>query len=210
MMGNAYNAYINLSEFSQWIELFGLVEEDPITQKRILAIISGAILPLVALGFIKSLVDYIKPDIKSEVTESADEELQKDIEKTNKTESADEELQNDFDIKVEYVDEELQNDFEKTEKTESVEEDPTIEEKSPAVVEIDGPITEEYLHVNNENTWINDMTINKEQTTSSIKKTDEDIIKEFTSLPDIETPIVEREKPSIVEFNNKPNRQGRL
>jgi len=62
-MGNAYYAYIHLNEenYRAWIELFGLVEEDPIFQKRILSIVSGAILPLVALGFIKSLVDYIKP-----------------------------------------------------------------------------------------------------------------------------------------------------
>lgn len=60
-MSNAFYAYINLSEFQGWIELFGLVDMELIAQKRILAIISGAILPLVALGFIKSLVDYIKP-----------------------------------------------------------------------------------------------------------------------------------------------------
>jgi hypothetical protein len=61
MMGNAYYAYVHLENYQAWIELFGLVEEEAITQKRILAIISGAILPIVALGFIKSLVDYIKP-----------------------------------------------------------------------------------------------------------------------------------------------------
>lgn len=61
-MGNTFYAYSHLSDFSQWIELFGLVDEDLIYQKRILSIISGAILPLVSLGFIKSLVDYIKPE----------------------------------------------------------------------------------------------------------------------------------------------------
>ena len=61
-MGNTFYAYTHLNNFEQWIELFGLAEEDPIYQKRILSIISGAILPLVSLGFIKSLVDYIKPD----------------------------------------------------------------------------------------------------------------------------------------------------
>lgn len=62
MMGNAYFAYSHIQNYHQWAELFGLSDEDPISQKRILSIISGAILPLVALGFIKSLVDYIKPD----------------------------------------------------------------------------------------------------------------------------------------------------
>jgi hypothetical protein len=61
-MGNSYYAYINIQDFSMWSELFGLVDEEIIYQKRILSIISGAILPLVALGFIKSLVDYIKPE----------------------------------------------------------------------------------------------------------------------------------------------------
>lgn len=61
-MGNAYYAYVHLQGFQGWIELFGLVEEDLIYQKRILSIVSGAILPIVALGFIKSLVDYIKPE----------------------------------------------------------------------------------------------------------------------------------------------------
>jgi len=61
-MGNTYYAYSHLNDFDGWIELFGLVDEDPIYQKRILSIISGAILPLVSLGFIKSLVDYIRPE----------------------------------------------------------------------------------------------------------------------------------------------------
>jgi hypothetical protein len=61
-IGNTYFAYTHLSDFSEWSELFGLSEEEPIFQKRILSIISGAILPLVSLGFIKALVDYIRPD----------------------------------------------------------------------------------------------------------------------------------------------------
>jgi hypothetical protein len=60
-MGNTYYAYTHLSDFKSWVELFGMVDEDLIYQKRILSLISGAILPLVSLGFIKSLVDYIKP-----------------------------------------------------------------------------------------------------------------------------------------------------
>ena len=66
-MGNAYYAYVHLEGFQGWIELFGLVEEELIYQKRVLSIISGAILPIVALGFIKSLVDYIKPDEAGQV-----------------------------------------------------------------------------------------------------------------------------------------------
>ncbi len=62
MQGNMYYAFKNIQDYQQWSELFNLIEEDALYQKRILAFVSGAILPLVALGFIKSLVDYIKPD----------------------------------------------------------------------------------------------------------------------------------------------------
>jgi len=61
-MGNTYYAYTHLTSFNSWVELFGLVDDDIIYQKRMLSLISGAILPLVSLGFIKSLVDYIRPE----------------------------------------------------------------------------------------------------------------------------------------------------
>ena len=72
-MGNTYFAFIHLKDYQGWIELFGLNEEDPLYQKRILSIVSGAILPLVALGFIKSLVDYIKPDVEKGANETLEE-----------------------------------------------------------------------------------------------------------------------------------------
>jgi len=74
MQGNMYYAFKNITDYSTWSQLFNLIEEDPIYQKRILAFVSGAILPLVALGFIKSLVDYIKPSKKVEEPISATEE----------------------------------------------------------------------------------------------------------------------------------------
>ena len=74
MMANSYHAYINLENYMPWIELFGLTEEEPITQKRILSIISGAILPIVALGFIKSLTDYIRPTESLNVEEKISNE----------------------------------------------------------------------------------------------------------------------------------------
>lgn len=67
MQGNMYYAFINLEGFTGWSELFDLIDEDLIDQKRILAFVSGAILPLIALGFIKSLVDYIKPEEEDEI-----------------------------------------------------------------------------------------------------------------------------------------------
>ena len=73
-MGNTYYAFTHLHDFQGWIELFGLVDEELIYQKRMLSIVSGAILPVVALGFIKSLVDYIKP---SEIAVEAESTLSK-------------------------------------------------------------------------------------------------------------------------------------
>lgn len=61
MMGNTFYAFTHLENYQSWVELFGLVEEEVIYQKRMLSIISGGILPIVALGFIKALVDYIRP-----------------------------------------------------------------------------------------------------------------------------------------------------
>lgn len=66
-MGNTYYAYTHVANYQGWIELFGLIDFELIEQKRILSMVSGAILPLVALGFIKSLVDYIKPESKDVV-----------------------------------------------------------------------------------------------------------------------------------------------
>ena len=80
MMGNVYFAYVHVHDYQNWIELFGLSEEEPIFQKRVLSITSGAILPIVALGFIKSLVDYIKPskvaEMKAEHEEKREEKLE--------------------------------------------------------------------------------------------------------------------------------------
>jgi hypothetical protein len=71
MMGNTYYTYVHLQNYQGWVELFGLAEEDPIFQKRVLSIISGAILPIIALGFIKSLVDYIRPTAETDAAPPA-------------------------------------------------------------------------------------------------------------------------------------------
>ena len=78
-MGNTYYAFVHLEDFKSWSELFGLIEEDEIFQKRVLSIVSGAILPIVALGFIKSLVDYIRPEEEPSVEESAEEDQITDL-----------------------------------------------------------------------------------------------------------------------------------
>lgn len=67
--GNLYYAFINMQDYQTWVELFNLLEWEPLAQKRLLSAVSGAILPLVALGFIKSLVDYIKPSEDELITD---------------------------------------------------------------------------------------------------------------------------------------------
>ena len=76
MMANTFHAYVNLENYMPWIELFGLIEEDAMTQKRILSVVSGAILPIVALGFIKSLTDYIKPKEDDDEIEQTEDVIQ--------------------------------------------------------------------------------------------------------------------------------------
>ena len=88
MMGNTYYAFKNLENFQDWVDLFGLTDSEPIFQKRVLSIISGAVLPLVALGFVKSLVDYIKPTDEDDETtvkaESKNETAKRVWEKASK------------------------------------------------------------------------------------------------------------------------------
>ncbi len=70
VMGNTYFAYDFISNkmltnpdlIKNWTELFGFSTdpEDAITVKRVIAIISGAILPIVSLCFLDLSVDYIQ------------------------------------------------------------------------------------------------------------------------------------------------------
>jgi len=85
-MGNAFFAYTHLNNYQSWIELFGLIESDLIEQKRILSIVSGAILPLIALGFIKSLVDYIRPE--DDVTTTVNDQITDAVTQSNLNEEA--------------------------------------------------------------------------------------------------------------------------
>ena len=106
MQGNMFYAFQNLEGYSSWVELFNLVDEEPLFQKRVLAFVSGAILPLVALGFIKSLVDYIKPEDEVKVIEedveepgkSSNPEEEEDLFDWERFEDSDEKLMKDFDF----------------------------------------------------------------------------------------------------------------
>lgn len=82
IMGNVYFSYINLDpiNYKKWIELFGFSEYTEIAQKRIVAIVEGAFLPLLSIGFSKSLVDYLKT-----TKEQADAQQQAIIDNLNQT-----------------------------------------------------------------------------------------------------------------------------
>lgn len=119
MQGNMYYAFVHMEDFQGWSELFGLIEEDIVYQKRVLSAVSGAILPLVALGFIKSLVDYIKPEPQSLVKEVDETEESVKVEETNV-----ETNENNFS----YTPEELE-DFKEWDVTleDGLDEEPTVE-----------------------------------------------------------------------------------
>lgn len=59
--GNMFYAWTHAGDLTNWTNLFDLGDEDPNFTKRIFSFISGGILPLISLGFIKSLMDYLKP-----------------------------------------------------------------------------------------------------------------------------------------------------
>ena len=80
IMGNVYYSFTNLDlvEIKDWIDLFGLNLMQEVQQKRIIAIVSGLPLPVIALGFIKSLVDYLKPAGHHTVFDDEEVEIEKD------------------------------------------------------------------------------------------------------------------------------------
>lgn len=122
MMGNMYYAYTHLGEYRAWSELFGMIEEEPIFQKRILSIISGAILPLVALGFIKSLVDYIRP-AKVDVIKAVHEERE-----AIQTEIAKEVIE-DFILSEDSSEEQIAEIEEIKQEVQAIEQDSSLSEK---------------------------------------------------------------------------------
>lgn len=78
-MGNMYAAYISLDNYMDWIDMFGLNEMEEISQKRVLAGISGIILPLVALGFIRIMADMLQNNVENEVTEIGADKSENEI-----------------------------------------------------------------------------------------------------------------------------------
>ena len=136
MQGNMYYAFKNISDYSTWSQLFNLIEEDPIYQKRILAFVSGAILPLVALGFIKSLVDYIKPskteDVLEEIAE-VEESLEERVESMRNVVESYDDLKEEIDMwekasLEDFIEEEPEPVQEEVSIEEPVKEEPSTEE----------------------------------------------------------------------------------
>ncbi len=82
MMGNTYYAFDLISQkmvtnpdlIKNWTDLFGMDLEDGIVVKRIIAIISGAILPIVSLSFLDLSVDYIQKSMNIEPVKITNQE----------------------------------------------------------------------------------------------------------------------------------------
>lgn len=97
MMGNTFYAYDLITQrmisepdlIKNWAELFGFIEEDPIIIKRIIAILSGAVLPIVSLSFLDLLVDYIRKTfgIEENQTQIAQEDLKQEIKNNDEIKS---------------------------------------------------------------------------------------------------------------------------
>jgi hypothetical protein len=129
MMGNTYYAYDMLSQkmiidpnlINNWTELFGFETDDLVLMKRIIAIISGAILPIVSLCFLDLSVDYIKKNISN--SENPKEDLKKKF-LTNKTEIVEEPI-------VELIEE--------TKKPEPIIEEPIVLNKTTIQEEVSEP-----------------------------------------------------------------------
>ena len=107
-MANTYAAYIGLTDYVSWSELFGLTEMEPMDQKRIIAGISGAILPLIALGFVKCLTDYLNENDKK-VDENVDEKIEEKVD-------VDKEIEEKVDVDKEIEDEMKEEEFDENEK----------------------------------------------------------------------------------------------
>jgi hypothetical protein len=111
--GNTYYAYDILTQkmvnepnlIKNWAELFGLAEEDPIFIKRIIALISGGILPIVSLAFLDLLVDYIRKTfgIEENKTNKIEEVIEKKTEISDKIneENIEEKIESEPENKIE-------------------------------------------------------------------------------------------------------------
>lgn len=172
MQGNMYYAFKNLENYQSWVELFNLVDEEPLYQKRILSLVSGAILPLVALGFIKSLVDYIKPEEEKPLTET--QPLEEKVEDMRKVVDAYDDLEEE--IKdweraslEDFVEEAAEIEEEKAKIEEIIEEESMPEEKIEEMID-DVMEREESIEKKIEEDLSNDYLLGKELYQNAVKK----------------------------------------
>ncbi len=155
MQGNMYYAFKNIENYETWSQLFNLIEEDPLYQKRILAFVSGAILPLVALGFIKSLVDYIKPtkELQEDQTVNSGETIEEKVENMRDVVEAYDNLQEEIDT---FKETPIDSDFESLEEDIIKSEEVSLED----VIKSDAEIIKDYEKglVNTTNTTTSTLT----------------------------------------------------
>ena len=58
------------------------VDETEILQKRVISLVEGVFLPLISLGFIKSLIDYLRPEVEK-IEQHKEEESKEEEEVPN-------------------------------------------------------------------------------------------------------------------------------
>lgn len=115
MMGNTYYAYDMITNrmkenpdlIKNWAELFGLMDDEVITVKRIIAIFSGAVLPIVSLSFLDLLIDYIRKTFGIEQDTQQEEINEKKVEmpilEEKKTEIQNESVEESSEQKLEEI-----------------------------------------------------------------------------------------------------------
>ena len=156
MQGNMYYAYTYIENYQGWVELFNIVEWEPIAQKRLLASVSGAILPLVALGFIKSLVDYIKPEDDIEPTRVEDlDVIHEEVESMRKVVDSYDSLQEEMD------------DWERASLEDFIDEEDLIEDMAERTESNNTPIEFDIIDVKEEPGLINSTKSGETRTVTS-------------------------------------------
>ena len=176
MQGNMYYAYTYIENYQRWVELFNIVEWEPISQKRLLASVSGAILPLVALGFIKSLVDYIKPEDDIEPTRVEDlDVIHEEVESMRKVVDSYDSLQDEMD------------DWERASLEDFVDEEDLIEEFAEHNESNNTPIEFDVIDVNKEPGLINSTKSGETRTVTS-----PDVMKVYDNVQRNYVPIKEK------------------
>lgn len=152
MQGNMYYAFRNIEDFTTWAQLFDILEWEPLAQKRLMAGISGAILPLIALGFIKSLVDYIKPEVEDAANEHMHkEDIQEEEELLQELDVDIEDASKFLDMAEEQEPIDLDEDFgdvEKVEEATDLNPEPPQSNTGIKYDEADGPIKQVSIHGN--------------------------------------------------------------